>query len=299
MKKLIPDRHPNRDFFIADILDVVPKDDLGSMEHPLFSLSKRPDTATRLYEHKGNSIKISPSAEGLATIWDKDVLIYCISQLIEGINRGREPNRTLHIRAHDLLISTNRHTGGTDYDRLHKAFERLRGTTITTDIKTNGERVRSGFGMIDEWNIVEKSADDERMVAVTVTLSRWLYSAVMGKEVLSIDRNYFRLRGGLERRLYEIARKHCGNQSRWAIGLNLLHKKTGSRSPVRPFKHELRKIVSSDHLPGYRMTFDDDKNQLVFYNRKGSKAAKAQFDDQMKTLFKPSNRTEKQSELDF
>ena len=231
MKKLIPDRHPNRDFFIADILDVVPKDDLGSMEHPLFSLSKRPDTISRLYEHNGNSIKITPSADGMATIWDKDVLIYCISQLIEGINRGRAPSRTLHIRAHDLLVSTNRHTGGSDYDRLQKAFERLRGTTITTDIKTNGERVRSGFGMIDEWNIVEKSANDERMVAVTVTLSRWLYSAVMGKEVLSIDRDYFRLRGGLERRLYEIARKHCGNQARWSVGLNLLHKKTGSRSP--------------------------------------------------------------------
>ena len=287
MKKLIPDRHPNRDFFVADILDVVPKDDLGSMEHPLFSLSKRPDTATRLYEHNGNSIKITPSADGLATIWDKDVLIYCISQLIEGINRGREPNRTLQIRAHDLLIATNRHTGGSDYDRLHKAFERLRGTTITTDIKTNGERIRSGFGMIDEWNIIEKSPNDERMIAVTVTLSRWLYQAVLGKEVLSIDRDYFRLRGGLERRLYEIARKHCGNQARWSIRLELLHKKTGALSPLRPFKHEVRKIITSNHLPGYRLTFDDEKNQIYFYNRDGSKAAKAKFDDDIKQLFNP------------
>lgn len=282
---------------MADILDVVPKNDLGSMEHPLFSLSKRPDTAIRLYEHNGNSIKISPSADGLATIWDKDVLIYCISQLIEGINRGREPNRTLQLRAHDLLIATNRHTGGSDYDRLHKAFERLRGTTITTDIKTNGERVRSGFGMIDEWNIIEKSPDDERMVAVTVTLSRWLYQAVMGREVLSIDRDYFRLRGGLERRLYEIARKHCGNQASWSIGLELLHKKSGARSPLRPFKHEIRKIVASNHLPSYRLTFNDEKNQIVFFNRKGVKAAKAQFDNEVKKLFQPSNK--KQTVLDL
>jgi len=295
VKKLIPDRHPNRDFFVADILDVVPKDDLGSMEHPLFSISKRPDTEVRLYEHNGNSIKISPSADGLATIWDKDILIYCISQLIEGINRGREPGRTLQIRAHDLLIATNRHTGGSDYDRLHKAFERLRGTTISTDIKTNGERIRSGFGMIDEWNIIERSPDDERMVAVTVTLSRWLYQAVVGKEVLSIDRDYFRLRGGLERRLYEIARKHCGNQARWSISLALLHKKTGARSPLRPFKHELRKIITSDHLPGYRLTFDDEKNQVTVYNRNGPKAAKAQFDDQMALVFKSTRSSHKHS----
>ena len=29
---LSPDRHPQRDFFIADILNAAPKDDLASME---------------------------------------------------------------------------------------------------------------------------------------------------------------------------------------------------------------------------------------------------------------------------
>jgi plasmid replication initiation protein len=48
--------------------------------------------------------------------------------------------------AYDLLVSTNRHTGGGDYDQLQKAFERLAGTRITTDIRTNGVRQRDGFG---------------------------------------------------------------------------------------------------------------------------------------------------------
>ncbi len=63
MKKLLPDRHPNRDFFIADILDAVPKDDLGSMGHPMFSLSKNRDTSIRTYEHNGNKIEITPSGK--------------------------------------------------------------------------------------------------------------------------------------------------------------------------------------------------------------------------------------------
>ena len=40
---LLPDRHPMGDFFVCDIFGAAPKDDLGSMEHPIFSLSTRPD----------------------------------------------------------------------------------------------------------------------------------------------------------------------------------------------------------------------------------------------------------------
>ena len=41
---LLPERHPTRDFFIADIFDNLPvKDDVASMEHPFFTLSTKPD----------------------------------------------------------------------------------------------------------------------------------------------------------------------------------------------------------------------------------------------------------------
>ncbi len=48
------------------------------MEHPMFSLLKTPDLKIRVYEHKGNSITITPSAAGLATIWNKDILLFTI-----------------------------------------------------------------------------------------------------------------------------------------------------------------------------------------------------------------------------
>ncbi|MFN3847706.1 MAG: plasmid replication initiator RepA, partial [Paracoccaceae bacterium] len=42
---LLPSRAGIRqtDFFLCDILEALPKDDLASMEHPLFSLSTRTD----------------------------------------------------------------------------------------------------------------------------------------------------------------------------------------------------------------------------------------------------------------
>ncbi len=44
---LLPDRHPVQDFFICDVADAIPKDDMGSMEHPIFSLSTKPDVHER------------------------------------------------------------------------------------------------------------------------------------------------------------------------------------------------------------------------------------------------------------
>ena len=51
------------DFFVCDFFGVlVPKHDLASMEHPLFSLSTRPDRRILNYEHNGTQITITPSA---------------------------------------------------------------------------------------------------------------------------------------------------------------------------------------------------------------------------------------------
>jgi hypothetical protein len=73
-------------FFIADVVEWAIKDDRHSMEHPMFSLSKNPDLKIRQCEHNGNSIVIAPGAYGLATMWDKDTLIYAVSQLVAAMN---------------------------------------------------------------------------------------------------------------------------------------------------------------------------------------------------------------------
>jgi len=296
-KTLLPQRHPNKDFFIADILDASPRDDLASMENPVFSLSKNPDRTIQEYEHNGATLTVTPSVLGKANIWDKDILIYCTSQLIAGINLGREPSQTVRITGYDLLTATNRHTGGKDYERLEQAFERLAGTRLKTNIETGDGKDRQGFGLIENWKIVERDNDD-RMSHIDVKLSDWLYRAVLSKEVLSINSDYFRLRGGIERRIYELARKHCGKQASWKIGIKLLYKKSGAKSPVKRFRHEMKRIAASDITPDYRLRYDAEKDQIIFYSRKGNKAAKAMFNDEVKQLFKP-NKPKRQTVLDL
>ena len=270
---LIKVRHPNRDFFLADMFDYAMKDDGASMEAPIFTLSTKPDLSIWTWKSKdGNkSIKVAPSVLGRATQHDKDVLIYVVSQLTEALNRGREDamHRVVRFTVHDFLVTTNRGVSGDDYKRLQEAFDRLRGTSITTDIKTGGQRVKEGFGIIDRWKIIEKSPNDERMIAVEVTLSEWLYNAVSAFEVLTIHPDYFRLRKPLARRLYELARKHCGHQSSWAIGLELLREKSGSKSSIKEFRRMVRAIEADDSLPEYRMVVGQD-DKVTFYVRDGA-----------------------------
>ena len=133
---LLPERHPTGDFFVCDVVGVLPKDDMASMEHPLFSLSTRPDLKVLDYAHNGVAVRVTPSVKGRATIHDKDILIYCVSQLMAALNAGKQVSRTLHLTAHDLLVATNRETSGDAYRRLREAFERLAGTRITTNIVT-------------------------------------------------------------------------------------------------------------------------------------------------------------------
>src|SRR3546814_13763079 len=71
---LLPVRQPNQDLFICDVLDAIPKDDMASMEHPVFSLSTTPDNRMRRDEHNGNFIEIIPAGKGLAACQVKDKL---------------------------------------------------------------------------------------------------------------------------------------------------------------------------------------------------------------------------------
>jgi plasmid replication initiation protein len=240
------------DFFVCDILDALPKDDLGSMEHPVFSLSTRPDLRVLDYAHNGVRITVVPSVKGLATLFDKDILIYCISQLMAALNAGRPVSRTCRLVAHDLMLATGRETSGDGYARLREAFERLAGTRITTNLVTGGVEVTTGFGLIEGWQIL-RATRGGRMMQVSVTLSDWLYRAVMANAVLTLSRDYFRLRKPLERRVYELARKHCGRQPEWRVSVPVLWKKSGSASPVRVFRRMVRDMVAADPLPDYSL----------------------------------------------
>ena len=270
-------RNPQRDFFVADILDWAPKDDVASMEHPLFAL-KAGDRRVRTYTRNGVTVRVEPGARGCATIHDKDLWIYCVSQLVEAMNRGREDvSRTVVFTAYDFLVTTGRRTDGDGYTRLGDALARLSGTRIITNLKTPRHRERRGFGLIDSFRIIERDTDN-RMISIQIDLPKWLWASVEARQVLTLSQDYFRIRKPLERRLYELARKHCGHQSRWRAGLVVLREKSGSTASIREFRRAIRDLSAVNNLPDYWVAFDEVADNVTFYAR-GPKGMRARLAD--------------------
>lgn len=285
---LLPDRHEDRDFFVCDIFDATPKSDQASMQFPLFTLSNKPDMTPREYVDGDTFVKLEPSSKGLATVFDRDVLIYAVSQCMAKLAKGQRVERTLRFHAHDLMVATNRDTSGDGYRRMKEALHRLRSTNIETNIRLGGVETTKGFGFIDDYEIVRETRGG-RMQLVEITLSNWLFGAIneKGKDLLTISRGYFRLRKPLERRLYDLARKHCGRRkSKWEILLVNLHRKTGSNSTIHEFRRLVQNIVRGNeehqHFPDYTIELVDKKvifrPRADFVNRYLPKGEEAGFD---------------------
>ncbi|MEY8174663.1 replication initiator protein A [Burkholderia multivorans] len=270
---------------LADMVDVAPKDDLASMEIPLYSLSKNKDTEIRVYTRGNRTVRVIPSGEGAANVFDKDLILYVASQLVERINRNLPVSPTVQIETYDFIKATDRDASRGGYENILGMLRRLRGTTIETNIPTGGRRQANGFSLITNYSVLsgkssfskKKGEKVERVLSFTVTLSEWIYNGLLELEVLTLDRRYFQLGKAIERKLYEVARKHCGtDKAMWEIGIDLLAEKIGFRRDRPNFRAELRSIIKADTLPEYRMALDRSRrpDMVVFYTRNAAALSK-------------------------
>jgi plasmid replication initiation protein len=243
------------DLFVAFPGDIPTHDQQEMMERPFFSLSKGKRTEPIDYRVTNGTteirVKVTANAEtGMATIWDADILIWAASQIREGMARGIPTSRKFRVSLYELLKAIGRPTGGAEYGRIVEALRRLKGTVIETTIRQKGTRPH-GFGWIEEWSA--PTDEQGRSRGIEFTIAEWLYQGIRDdKLVLSIDREYFDLTGGIERWLYRVVRKHGGHQdSGWAFTMAQLHHKSGSTRRLADFAKDVRKVVEQQRLPGY------------------------------------------------
>ena len=242
------------DPFVVATGDASPRDQRDLMERPFFSLAKVKRVTPILYESGGVRVEVFAMPEhGMATIWDADVLIWAASQIVEAENHGLKTSRFLRFTPYQLLMAIGRGTGAREYRLLKGAFARLQSTVIATTIR-HGERWRRHqFSWINEWE--EMTTRDGRVEGMEFVLPDWFYRGVIDRSlVLTIDRDYFRLTGGIERWLCRVARKHVGRQLHgWVFEVAHLHEKSGSLARPSDFALDIRRIVARQPLPGYRL----------------------------------------------
>ena len=237
--------------------DLAPRDAQDLMAYPFFSLAKSRRTTPIDFRAGDVAIRVEAVPEhGMATIWDADVLIWAASQIVEARDAGLRTSRLMAATPYEILTFTGRGTSLRDYQRLKAALDRLQSTTVATSLRQPAERRMHRFSWINEWT--ERADRHGYPGGIELIVPDWFYRAVLDDAlVLTIDRAYFDLTGGMERWLYRLARKHGGRQpSGWRFDFRHLHLKSGSLSPFRRFAFELRDIVRRQPLPGYRLTVE-------------------------------------------
>ncbi|MEW6121697.1 MAG: replication initiator protein A [Pseudomonadota bacterium] len=259
-----PSERGQLDLFRALPGAFAPRDAQDLMAYPFFSLSKTHRVAPIDFAAGDVSIRVEAVPDhGMATIWDADILIWAASQIVEARDTGLRTSRLMAATPYEILKFVGRGTSLRDYQRLKAALDRLQSTTVSTSIRQPAEGRRHRFSWINEWK--ERIDRDGRPAGIELIVPDWFYCAILEDAlVLTIDRAYFELTGGLDRWLYRLVRKHGGHQrDGWRFDFRHLHLKSGSLSPFKRFAFELRDIIRRQPLPGYTLFLEVDGGARV------------------------------------
>src|SRR3546814_8090191 len=142
------------------------------------------------------SIEIVATSKGVATIYDKEVLLYIASLMVAKLEAGVGVSQDFYFTAHDLFRVTGVNGSARSYARLSDALERLQGTQIKTNIEAGGEGQAGFFSWLSEAQLhyTKTKTGDKRLKAVKVRLCDWLYRAILrDRRVLDYAPSYFQL----------------------------------------------------------------------------------------------------------
>jgi plasmid replication initiation protein len=271
----------------GDIVTIDPRDIrdvMELMEVPFVSLSKN-RTEPINYESSDGTVKVKISCHSnhyLASIYDWDIILFVASKMQEILNSKLDiPPRTIIVPRHELLKAIFKHEGKTNRKQMEESLARLQLTGIETTIRNEDYRYRGGFGFLDSWGYTERKDIKE----FHITLSQWLYDGICRNgSLLKVKPEYFKITSGIKKFLYRTARKHVGNQNQsWDFLLETLYEKSGSEREFKKFKHDLKKAVCDNDIPGYFMNWieKDGKIYVRFINaRKEIKRILSEPDDQ-------------------
>jgi plasmid replication initiation protein len=246
---------PHRDLFTLDSpLHGEIRGERSLMAFPFFALSKNAWMKPLTYDHATVSIEVRPSASGVATIYDKEIVLYIASLMAAKLEAGEHVEQDFIFTAHDLFSVTGSNHSARSYGRLSEALERLQGTQIKTNIEAGGEGEEGFFSWLSEAKLhySKTKSGERRLKAVKVRLCDWLFRAILlDRHVLDYAAAYFQL-GPIERRIYEVARSTC-EEGGLDLDLATFRLQIGYQNPLSNFKAALKQIVATDGIPDYHL----------------------------------------------
>lgn len=249
------------------------------MAFPFFALSKNAWMKPLAYATPSVSIEVRPSARGVATIYDKEIVLYIASLMVLKIEKGEAVSQDFTFTAHDLFSVTGSNHSARSYGRLADALERLQGTQIRTNIEAGGEGEEGFFSWLSEARLqyARSGKGEKRLKAVKVRLCDWLFRSILrDRQVLDYAHTYFQL-GPIERRIYEVARSTCVEGEALEIDLQTFRLQIGFQNPLSNFRIAMRQIAAAASIPDYhiRLIEEEPDEEEAGPRRAGRKAGRA------------------------
>ncbi|HEX7819917.1 replication initiator protein A [Sphingobium sp. AN558] len=249
-------RTPQGELFLLDSpLTGEVRGERSLMAFPFFALSKNAWMKSLAYSTPSVSIEVRPSTKGVATIYDKEIVLYIASLMASKMEDGEDVSQDFVFTAHDLFSVTGSNHSSRSYERLADALERLQGTQIKTNIEAGGEGVDGFFSWLSEAQLkyAKTTKGERRLKAVKVRLCDWLFRAILhDRQVLNYATAYFQL-GPIERRIYEVARSTCVDGEDLEIDLATFRLQIGYQNQLANFRSALRAIAAADTIPEYQL----------------------------------------------
>lgn len=275
----MPDGTPQGELFRLDSpLTGEIRGERSLMAFPFFALSKNAWMKPLAYATGDVSIEVRPSARGVATIYDKEIVLYIASLMASKIDEGAAVGQDFTFTAHDLFSVTGSNHSARSYSRLADALERLQGTQIRTNIEAGGEGEEGFFSWLSEARLQYARGGkkgEKRLKAVKVRLCDWLFRAILrDRQVLDYANTYFQL-GPIERRIYEVARSTCEEGAALEIDLVTFRLQIGFQNQLSNFRAAMREIVAENAIPDYDLDLVEEPDDTENTGKRGRKSTKA------------------------
>ena len=251
------------DGFTSHPYDIPIKDGVGLMDIAVFRLAKSQARAgeTLTYHFAGSIIQVKAGPDGMASIYDYDIVMMMISHLNEAVKRFRQgnaklPSNRLKTTSASIFAFCGHRAGGATYKALEGALDRLQGTTIkiTDDGRGKNKRRTGYFPLLAGAEIISETNSGSPS-SLELIIPDWIYEGVMRSkrpDVLTISPEYFRLKQSLARFIYRLARKSAGT-SEAVYGFWSIYERSGSSRDYKKFVYDLRGVIKKNALPDYRL----------------------------------------------
>lgn len=221
------------------------KADLTTLGCAIFSMKKeaKNKVKNKIFEvSKGYLHVIGHTLFGSLNFYDKKTLIYILSKLAAFKREdGFIPER-FYFSVHDYCkVVGMGQVGGKNRKLLRASLDRLKYTGFVLSQSERYDDITQNSTHLSFLETITNQSIESNTKYFIVDIPKWLRDDLEKNSLLTLNPNYFQMTNPFQSRLYEIARKYCGDKKSQKLYFPTVQMLLGTEDKnIRKLKYKLR-----------------------------------------------------------